>query len=351
MNKLFEQISIGSLRAKNRFFRAATYTGLATEDGHLTPKLVSIYEELATGGVGSIITGYAHVVRDEQPNPCMLGIYDDSFISEYRELVRQVHVHDTKLILQIVYGGSASKLNPPSEHILGPSAVMHSQTGIIPIEASERDIAMLVRAFADASARALAAGFDGVEIHAAHGYLLSQFLNPLFNRRTDKYGGSIENRTRIIVEILHAVRDKVGATYPILVKINSSDGVQGGLTEDDSLAVASMLAEHGASALEVSGAWRKCRAKDFKGVPFFASYAKRLAREVAVPVILTGGNRSLDIMDKLACESGIAGFGLCRPLICEPDLIKRWKLDEKVLPRCVSCGRCGSTLGKRCVLV
>lgn len=348
MSTLFEEMVIGSLRAKNRFIRAAMYTGLATEDGYLTPELVSLYEEVAAGGVGSIITGYAHVVRDEQPNPRMLGIYDDSFIPDFRGLVDKVHAQGVKLILQIAYGGSASKLNPPSAHILGPSAVANPQTGIVPVEATEQDIGMLVCAFADASGRAVAAGFDGVEIHAAHGYLLSQFLNPLLNRRTDKYGGPIENRARIIVEVLEAVRKRVGATYPVLVKLNSSDGVEGGLTEEDSLTAANILAAHGASALEVSGVWRKCRIADFNRMPFFASYAKRLAHEVAVPVLLTGGNRSFSIMEELAQKDNIAGFGLCRPFIREPDLIKRWEQDREAVPHCISCSKCDFTPGRRC---
>ena len=350
MNALFEEMHIGGLQARNRLVRAATYERLATEDGHLTPELTAVYDELAAGGAGTIIVSYAFVTRDEQPNPRMLGIYDDSFIPEYRALVDAAHAHGVRMISQIVYGGSATKLKPPSARILGPSAVANPKTGIVPVEAAAEDLRMLVEAFAAAARRARDAGFDGVELHAAHGYLLSQFLSPHLNRRTDAYGGPIENRARLAVEAIAAIRREVGGEFPVLVKLNSSDGVEGGLTEDDSLAAARLFAEAGATAIEVSGAWRDCRVRDFAGEPFFSGYARRLVREVGVPVILTGGNRSVAAMERLAREGGIEGFGLCRPLICEPDLPMRWAADPAYAPRCVSCGGCDATPGHRCIL-
>ena len=350
MGALFEEMRIGPLRAKNRLVRAATYEKLATDDGHLTPELRTVYEELSAGGVGTIIVSYAYVTRGEQPNPRMLGIYDDSFVPEYRALVDAAHARDVRMISQIVYGGSATRLDPPSARILGPSAVANPKTGIVPAEATADDLRMLVEAFAAAARRARDAGFDGVELHAAHGYLLSQFLSPHLNLRTDEYGGAIENRARLAAEAIAAIRREVGEAFPVLVKLNSCDGVEGGLIEDDSLAAARLLAEAGATAIEVSGAWRNCRVRDFAGEPFFAAYARRLVREVGVPVILTGGNRSVAAMERLAREDGVAGFGLCRPLICEPDLPKRWVTDPAYAPRCVSCGGCDSTPGHRCIL-
>ncbi|MEF9876336.1 MAG: NADH:flavin oxidoreductase, partial [Gordonibacter sp.] len=350
MDVLFEEMSLGSFRAKNRLVRAATYEGLATTDGRVTPELTAVCEELAAGGVGTIILGYSYVTPDEQPNPHMLGIYDDSFVPEYRALVQAIHALDAKAISQIVYGGSASRLEPPSEHILGPSAIPHPKTGIVPVQATHSAIKRLVEAFADAAQRACAAGFDGVEVHAAHGYLLSQFLSPLLNCRTDEYGGPIENRARIVVEVVDSIRRCVGPDFPLLVKLNSSDGVPGGLTEEDSLVAAKLLVQHGVDAIEVSGAWRACCPEDFQGQPFFAPYAKRLVREEGVPVILTGGNRDFEVMERLAVEDGIAGFGLCRPLICEPELVNRWADGARAVPRCTSCNGCSATPGHRCIL-
>lgn len=350
MGELFEELEIGTLRARNRLVRAATYEALATEDGHITPELARVYEELAAGGVGTIIVGYAYVTPDEQPNPRMLGIYDDAFVPEYRVLVDAVHAHGAAIVSQIVYGGSATNLQPPSAHILGPSAVANPKTGIVPCEATRADLRELAQAFAAAAWRAQQAGFDGVELHAAHGYLFSQFLNPLLNRRTDDYGGSLERRARFVLEVVDAIRSRVGAAFPLLVKLNSSDGVEGGLAEDESMAAAKLLVAHGVSAIEVSGAWRACRTRDFGGEPFFAAHARRLARELSVPVIVTGGNRRFEAMERLAREDGVAGFGLCRPLICEPDLPNRWRDDPRANPRCISCNGCDNTPGHRCVL-
>ena len=347
---LFEPLAIASLQAKNRLVRAATYTGLATESGHLTPELRAVYAELAAGGTGTIVTEYAYITPDEQPNPRMMGIYDDSFVTEYRTLTDAVHEQGARMVLQIVYGGSATRMNPPSSRILGPSAVANPKTGVVPLEASDQELHDLAQAFADAAARAQAAGFDGVELHAAHGYLLSQFLSPLLNRRTDAYGGSPQNRARFVAECVQAVRGAVAPDFPVLVKLNSSDGVEGGLTEEDSLVAAQLLAESGTDAIEVSGAWRTFGAQDTDGTPYFAGYAKQLAAAVDIPVLLTGGCRNLQVMEHLAAEAGIAGFGLCRPLICEPDLVNRWQADPAYRPRCVSCNQCSATPGHRCIL-
>ena len=149
---LFEEMEIGSLRAKNRLVRAATYEALADDGGHMTPELTAIYEELADGGIGTIIVGYARVMRNEQPNPRMLGIYDDSFVPEFRALTDMAHAHGTAIVSQIVYGGSATKLQPPSRRILGPSAVANPKTGIVPVEATVADLHELAQAFADAAA-------------------------------------------------------------------------------------------------------------------------------------------------------------------------------------------------------
>lgn len=385
---LFDGVSFGAMRAKNRFVRAATWEGWATDEGRMTPELLEVYRDLAAGGVGTILTGYAHVVADEQPNPRMMGIYDDSFVDEYRELVDVVHEAGARIVLQVAYGGSATRLDPPSKRILGPSAVANPKTGIVPVEASEEDLAFLCDAFAAAARRAQAAGFDGVELHAAHGYLLGQFLSPRLNRRTDAYGGSIENRVRFLAEVVDACRSAVGEDYPLLVKLNCADErrdledaadaadaarVKGaasaadvraaapaapataetpvrGLVPEESLRVAAVLAEHGIDAIEVSGDWHAFSPKECAGEPFFASFAARLARQVPVPVILTGGNRRFDVMERLAREDNIAAFGLCRPLICEPDLVNRWHEDLAARPRCVSCNGCNNTPGHRCIL-
>lgn len=223
MKSLFDKTSFENLTLKNRFVRSATWENMADKKGHLTERLFKVYEDLAKAEVGTIITGFAFVTEDEQPNAGMMGIYDDSFIEEYKKLTDKVHEFGTQIIMQIVYGGSQTTFNLGERTILGPSAVSHVSCGVTPKEATQDEIKDLIKHFAAAAHRAQQAGFDGVQLHAAHGYLYSQFLNPYYNKRRDQYGGSIENRARIIFETLEAIQDKVGKDYPVTIKINSSD--------------------------------------------------------------------------------------------------------------------------------
>lgn len=177
-----------------------------------------VYENLAKGGVGTIITGYAFVREDEQPNPGMMGIYDDSFIEEYKELTNLVHTNKSNIIMQIIYGGFMTSFNVGKRTIWGPSTMECEATGAMAREMSKEEIKLLISDFENAALRAKKACFDGIQIHAAHGYLLSQFLSPYYNKRKDEYGGNIENRGRIIFEIYKAIRVSVGKDFPIFIK-------------------------------------------------------------------------------------------------------------------------------------
>lgn len=363
MKNLFEQTTIKNMKLKNRFFKAAVWEELATDDGHMTKELFQVYEEIAQGGIGTILTGYAYVEKNEQPNPRMMGIYDDSFIPEYKKLTDMVHSYDANIIMQIVYGGSMSTLNPPSTLIWAPSAIKNERTGIMPKEMSKNDISHLVKSFGKAANRVKLAGFDGVEIHAAHGYLLSQFLCPFYNTRTDEYGGSIENRARIILEIFREIRNTVGDHFPIFIKINSEDFMDKGLTSEESIIVSKMLADAGIDGIEVSGGnesnlkvlgnnlgpARNKVSNSKENESYFREHASKLAQSVSVPVILTGGNRHIDVMDHILQNTDIAYFALGRPLICEPDLIDKWATGNFKEPKCNSCNQCYKTYGKRCI--
>lgn len=362
--RLFDQTHLSSIKMKNRFFRGALWVELADEKGHLTPELVSIYEELAKGGAATLITGYAYVTPDEQPNPRMMGIYDDSFISEYQTFTKRIHDLGANIIMQICYGGSMSTFNVGERLIWGPSDHVNEATGTFAKEITKPEIEYLVKSFGEAARRVKESGFDGVEIHSGHGYLFSQFLSPCFNKRTDEYGGNIHNRARIIYEAYEAMRKAVGLDFPILIKLNSADFQEGGLTEDESFEVAKHLAELGINAIEVTGgneslkevlknnlgAARKKVDKAIENQSYFRDHAARLARELAVPVILIGGNRSFDRMDELLNTTPILYFSLSRPLTAEPDLINIWASGNHKKPKCISCNKCYFTPGKRCIL-
>lgn len=365
MKTLFDKTKILNMEMKNRFIRGALWENLADEKGHMTSKLFNIYEELAKGGVGTIITGYAFVTKDEQPNPGMMGIYDDSFISEYKNFTDRIHDLGSNIIMQIVYGGFMTNYNVGERVILGPSTMENEVTGTWAREISKEEIINLVRAYAEAARRVKKSGFDGVEIHAGHGYLLSQFLSPYYNKRNDEYGGNIENRGRIIFEIFKAMREAVGKDFPILIKLNSADYInEGGLTQEDSLYVAKKLADLGINAIEVTGGNESIKevidnnlgaartkismSKDKES--YFMDYGTKLADMVNIPVILVGGNRHYEVMNELLNNTKIQYFTLSRPLTAEPDLINKWSNGDIKKPKCVSCNQCYNTIGKRCIL-
>ena len=362
MKNLFEKTSIGGLELKNRFIRSATWERMADEKGHLTERLMNVYERLAEGGAGALITGYAFVMEDEQPNARMMGIYNDSFIEDYKRLTQSVHEKGSKIILQIVYGGSFTWHNTAERVIWGPSAVTHKISNVTPKEMSADEIKILIEAFGDAALRAKKSGFDGVEIHGAHGYLLNMFLSPFFNRREDEYGGSAENRARILYDIYDNARSKAGNEFPILIKMNCSDFMgDKGMTFEDCRDICKTLALKGINAIEISGGPVFRAPKPEKDPSnfseekvgkesYFAEYAKEIAETVDVPVILVGGNRSVEVMEGILNSSKIGYFSISRPLLSEPGLINKWEKNREYKPRCVSCNKCFSEDGNTCVL-
>ncbi|MCI2062393.1 MAG: NADH:flavin oxidoreductase [Eubacteriaceae bacterium] len=360
---LFDTTKIKNLELKNRFFKAATWEALADEDGHITEELYAIYDELTKGGAAAVITGYSYVTKDEKPNPGLMGIYDDVFIDEYRRMTENAHENGAGIFLQIVYGGSNTGLNPPSRKIFGPSAVTNIKTGITPVEMTAADIKEMVQAFADAAVRAEKAGFDGVEIHGAHGYLLSMFMCPKYNIRTDEYGGTTENRARFICEIITAIKKAVSDDFIVMIKQNSSDCFEGGLTSEDSLEMSKLFEQAGVDVIDVSGGnsagenvsqndlgpSRKSAARGVEYESYFLEHAKKLAEEIDIPVILTGGNRHFEVMDEILNHTKIRYFALGRPLIREPGLFSRWESGDLTAPLCISCNACNNVHGKRCI--
>jgi 2,4-dienoyl-CoA reductase-like NADH-dependent reductase (Old Yellow Enzyme family) len=360
--KLFEQTRVNGMELKNRFIRSAFWFKGAEDTGHLNDFMCDAYEELARGGAGLIITGYSTVAADEKPNIRMLGAHDDSFIPDYRKLTDRAHTHGAKMALQICLGGSQSHHPDAVDmNLIGPSAVRNRVTGLTPKEAAKADIDRIIGQFADAAARAKAAGFDAVQIHAAHGYFLSSFLTPYYNRRTDEYNGGIHDRARIIYETVAAVRERVGPDFPVMIKMNYDDFMDAdeGLVFADALEVFKRLPEAGVDLIEVSAtnessgkglmpARTKIHAPEKQS--YFLEATANIAAAVDIPVILMGGNRSTDRMQTILNETDIAYFSLARPLHSEPDLIHKWEADAAYKPRCVSCNRCWLSEPNRCVL-
>lgn len=360
---LFDETKIKGMALRNRFIRSAVWMKAADPGGHLNETVYRIYEALAQGGTGLIISGYAYISDEEQPNPGMLGVYDDSFIPEYRTLTDKVHAAGSRIALQIVFGGSQSH-HPERDrmNILAPSAVRNRVTGLMPGEASKEDIRRIVRLFGDAAVRARASGFDAVQIHAAHGYFLSSFLTPCYNLRTDEYNGTIHDRARIIYEVYEEIRSRVGSDFPVMIKLNFDDFMDPGegLVPDDALEVFCRLDEMGMDLFEVSATNESsgkglAPARTGINTPDDQSYFRKATAEIAeavsAPVILMGGNRNVEFMTGILNNTKIRYFSVARPLICEPDLINKWEKDSEYKPKCISCNRCWTTTPNSCVIV
>jgi 2,4-dienoyl-CoA reductase-like NADH-dependent reductase (Old Yellow Enzyme family) len=318
MKTLFDATVLNGLSLKNRFVRAAV--GEKTGDGAVNGHILGVYRELSRGGAGTFITGFTLVDETERLYP-ILALYNDSFIDGHKELTDLVHESGANIISQLVYAGSWVIGDRHGEVLLAPSAVRHLKSGALPREASVGEIKTIQRKFAEAALRAKEAGHDGVEIHAAHWFFLSQFMTPYYNRRADQYSGSVENRARMLIETYETIREAVGTNFPVWCKINVNDGFDMGVSLEDCLYAGRELSKRGIGAIEVSGDWME-RPEDSGA--FFKDEAQALAAETGVPIILTGGNRDFQSMTELLNSSDIAYFGLARPLMREPDLVNRF---------------------------
>jgi 2,4-dienoyl-CoA reductase-like NADH-dependent reductase (Old Yellow Enzyme family) len=323
MKTLFDATSINGLTLKNRFIRAAV--GEKTDDGTVKEHVLRTYRELARGGAGALITGFTLVDEAEKLFP-ILALYSDDFLDGHKELTSVVHEASGNIVSQLVYVGSWVMGNNGGAPVLAPSAVRHLRSDVTPREMSVAEIKAVQQKFAEAAARARKAGHDGVEIHAAHWFLLSQFLTPYYNRRVDQYGGPVENRARMLLETYEAVRQAVGPNFPVWVKINVNDGFERGVSLDDCLYVGRELTRRGIDAIEVSGDWME---RPENSGPYFKKEAEALAAATGAAIILTGGNRDCRQMTEMLNSTGIAYFGMARPLMKEPNLINQLQEAEE----------------------
>ena len=348
MSMLYETTNIGNMELANRFVRSATMMFMAGQDGSCTPELIDSMTALAKGGIGLIVTGHAYVQRAGQAGPSQMGCYDDCLIPELTDMARAVHQAGGKIALQLAHAGIFSPSELTGQDALGPS-IMSTEAGNLGQEMTREEIQETVEAFGVATARAVKAGFDGVQIHSAHGYLLSQFVSPFFNKRTDEYGGSLENRARMLLEVVRSVQKNVGDGYPVLVKLNSTDMLEGGFSQEEALEICSMLQQAGVDAIELSGGTVLGAAMGNFEITFcpiaargayWQETAKRYKDKLDIPLILVGGIRSFETSRELV-EGGVADYvSLCRPLIREPDLIRRWQNGDRREADCISDNAC-----------
>lgn len=360
---IFDPITVCNLELQNRFVRSATHEYLAEEDGTPTSRLGDVYEELAKNEVGLIITGYSYVLPGGQSDILQQGIYDDRFIEPYRKITERVHRYRSKIVLQIVHGGRQANVSDEYPVPIAPSAVKDGHSAVVPREMTEEEILEIIEAFTKAAVRAKKAGFDGVQLHCAHGFLLSNFISPYTNRRTDSWGGSVENRTRIITEIVRRIKEETGNSFPILVKLNATDGFQPGCSKKaeiglditQAVEIAKLLEKAGVCAIEVSGGIGEAGGVTIRTAinapakeAYFRDCSKTIKDAVNIPIILVGGIRSLQVINYLLENRFADLVSMSRVFISEPDIVLKFKSGQVKKARCVSCNLCFDPEGISC---
>jgi 2,4-dienoyl-CoA reductase-like NADH-dependent reductase (Old Yellow Enzyme family) len=378
MKKVFERSVIGPIELKNRILRSATHEGMGDQYGKPLKELYDVYEKLAKGGAGAIITGYVGVKRNGRTLFNQRMFDKDEYVADYKPFNLKLKNYNTPVILQLAHGGSQT-----SSKITGDVPLSASPTknyfGERCKEASESEIEDIIDCFVKSIGRAKEAEFTGVQLHAAHGYLLSEFLSPFLNKRKDHWGGSVENRFRILKEILQRSREKVGH-FPIWVKVSAFDENRNRKELEEMIKGCQMLQESGCDAIEVSCGY------GFKGfdtirvpkipvdamlalLPDFKNYssfkksvfkivvpllikkykpihnynvksAERIKKNVNIPVIVVGGIRKLEDIKNIIENTEIDFVSMCRPFIIEPNIVNKFQEHQSVESKCIDCGYC-----------
>ena len=374
---LFTPTEINGMQLKNRLVKSATYEAMAAEDGSVTDQLIDMYTSLAKGGVGLIITGYAYVQENGHCMPLQTGVFSDDNIPGLQKLADAVHEEGGTIALQIAHSGRQTfPALIGGQTPMAPSAIEEDPFfHIKPRAMTTEEISETIDAFGAAAFRCKEAGFDAVQLHGTHGYLIAQFLSPFTNRRTDEWGGNTENRMRFVKEVVKKVRAAVGPDYPVLIKISVEEGVDNGMTLDESCIIAKGLADEGVDAIEVSGgivadtAFVMSRGDvpidQFTGglegdvkaqteqvlhsiadsvkmeEAYWSGHAEKIKGVVGdVPVMVVGGMKYPQTMETIVQEKKADFISLARSLVKEPALPKEMAEGRKSPVKCGYCNRC-----------
>lgn len=375
MSKVFEKANLAGITLNNRIIRSATNESMADENGLPTEKLIKKYESYAKGEVGCIITGFIGVNKQGKSSMGNMSMIDkDENIESFKTLTERVHSLNTPIIAQLAHCGGQNTKTSKDLDVVAPSKIMDYNARAM----TEKEVEEVIDSFVSAVVRVKKSGFDGVQLHLAHGYLLSEFLSPRMNRRKDKWGGNTENRCRIAVEIIKRSRELVG-DFPILVKMNGYETLKNGITIDEGVKIAKILESAGCDAIEVSNGTIRAGLATLRGnVPAEMMFAKNpklknlpnpvkkvgirtaksiiphpkplslynlhaameIRKNVNVPIIVVGGITDLsqieDIIDNNKCDF----VSMARPFIIEPTIVKKMKEGKQTKSKCIQCNFC-----------
>ncbi len=319
MSGLFSPIDIRGLKLKNRIVMPpmASYTG--TEEGYITPETSEYYRARAAGGVGLIIVEHTYVLPSGRRHRRQLGLVSDAHVDSLRSLVDEIHLHGAGAVIQLTHAGAKAAADVIGQTPIAPSAVKASSDEPPAVAMDTQQIDQVIGAFAACARRAADAGFDGVELHGAHGYLLNQFMSPVTNTRTDEYGDGPEGRLRLPLRIIQAVREEVGPELIIMYRLGADDGLPGGITPEDALEIAPRLVDAGVHVIDVSGGLRGYQPFEWKGEGFFIDISSRVKAVCGAPVIVTGGIKRPATADAIIRQSKADLVGIGRALLSDPD--------------------------------
>jgi 2,4-dienoyl-CoA reductase-like NADH-dependent reductase (Old Yellow Enzyme family) len=371
---LFEPAALGRLRLRNRIVKSGTLENMASPEGLPSDTSMTFYQRLARGGAGLIVTGLAYVSRVGRSYVRQHGIHSDSVIAAWRRITEAVHAQGAAIALQLAFGGRQTH---PAARVggraLSPSTTPSLLYFTLSRRMSEEEILSTIQDFGAAARRARQAGFDAVQIHAAHGYLISSFLSPLTNRRRDAWGGDPARRFRFLGEVYRAVRQSVGDDFPVLCKLNMDDYLGIGLRPREAYQAAQKLDAMGLDGLEISGGVNETALNMSRGESpaailgrgrsllarlyfriatgiqrprtrfeeaYFLNHAQRLKPALSIPLILVGGIRRLEMAEEIIKKGWADFISLARPLIREPGLPKRWLAGDRAPAQCEFCNCC-----------
>jgi len=348
--EVFKPIKIGIVTIPNRIVFPPITTNYADDEGFVTQKLIDFHKHIAEGGIGLSIVGATAVRKDGKIEANTQMLDDDKYIERFGQLFETIKENGSIACVQLVHSGRQRSSRVIGKQPVAPSPIPYPGAKETPRELSVQEIEELVDCFSEAAYRAKIAGADMIELHGAHGYLISGFLSPFSNKRTDKYGGNIENRTRFVREILGETRNKVGLNYPICCKICADEFVDGGLTIEESGEIAQILVDSGVAVISVSAGVRGAR---YGGIPTkeqgrrcYAYLAREIKIIVDVPVIGVGNILDITDAEKVVKDGDADMAAMGRALIADPYLVaktKQGKVEE--INYCIQCRTCVMTIG------
>jgi 2,4-dienoyl-CoA reductase-like NADH-dependent reductase (Old Yellow Enzyme family) len=342
MPNLFDPLTINTLHTKNRFVRSATMDTLA-DQGMVTDDLVALYRELVEGETGLIITGGIYIRKDGQIVPGELAVDTDETIPSLKKLTDAVHQAGGKIVAQLLHAGWASHPLITGSQPLAPSPTVHPFTKVESRELSGEEILELIESYVGAAQRAVAAGFDAVQLHSAHGRLPCTFLSPAANRREDEWGGSVEKRARFLRLICRGIRARVGRDYPILVKLGLKDYHPEGKSLADGISTAKALESEGVDCIEVSEGFEAelhYHIRRDEMSPYYTEECRQARQALSIPLIQVGGMRELKDMQSILDENIADAISMCRPFINNPHIVREFREKLTSESDCISCNDC-----------